>query len=227
MMRTMLMTLLAVGLAATAQAATVTLSLDVDQNAKTWAALAQLDTDVDNNGLASISVDVVGHGGVTVNSSKCEMPQGFTAGFQPWGFKFLRFDQAVPPDIPGIGVGASLDTISWPRTTLFVTDYAFLPGSKANANPADGPPLVEWFVPALIASGTYTGESGMLTINLTQDALAGVLKKGFNYGDPPGQGDVEPAQVIPGEAIIIPEPGTLALLLLGGLGLLVFQLRRK
>jgi len=205
-------------IAVPASAATVTLSITASGG--NWTAFAS-DSVGDNAGLADFAIDVVGSGGLTVNSSKLAAPRS------------LRFDADGNPELTGfatftnggtngVDIAASQGTVynganDPNQDALVYQGVGQVPGSADN---------ISWTAPVKIATGTYTGTAGTLSVTLDTHDTGGVKIDTLNQvnsdGTWAGPGHVSAATVIPGSTTVVavPEPASLGLLAIGSLGLL-------
>ncbi len=215
-MKNFVMTMLVIGLlAGSASAAIVTLDLVADPGGTgTWGVYASVSLG-DNEGLAIFDLDVVGSGGLTVDSSVNESPKGTAqidfSQFFPYGFSELRSDGTA-----GLGVSAGQPTIYQgandpQKDSLVLQGVGQTAGSYTPVPPlGHAGPAASWGAPVLLASGTY---SGLGTLSASAGAASwGVLASGSAWSGP---GNVELAQEVIGDQEIIPEPATM-LILLGG-----------
>ncbi|NQU24451.1 MAG: PEP-CTERM sorting domain-containing protein [Candidatus Nealsonbacteria bacterium] len=213
-MRALLAIALVFGMAVMSQAATITLTVEADEVAKTWEAFAKVDGGSDNDGISSIWFDVTADGDLAITGSTLELPRGFD-GAQMWGFTVSRNDGAN-----GMGLRGGLVTTS--VGDAVVTDFGVAAGSMTNIIGTMGPD--SWSVPALIASGTYDGEAGNIYVD-TRNGVVNLLDNNRNHAQ---SGQVFDEQKVIGGSVSVPvpEPSTFVLLGLAGLGLFAVRRRR-
>ena len=200
---------------ASAQAAIVTLDLQLDTVAETWQVYALITGG--SEGLSDFGLNVVGSGGAVVTGSTNKAPTATNfdgSEVTQYGFYDMRSN-----GVNGVGIVANQPSI-YPgvndpaKDALVLKDVGISAGSQAGN-------LISavWAVPVLLAEGTYFGDLGTIvaagagTWNLLEDGWA-------------GPGHLEPASgVLSGSVQIgeVPEPATMSLLVIGGLALL----RRK
>jgi hypothetical protein len=146
-------------------AATLTLTL-VSPTIGQWQVFGQLSNNTDNDGLASLIINVQAAGdALGISSSLNELPEGVhywldgNVQSQLVGFTEFRSDGNS-----GIGICAGQKTTSLGQVVL--TDV----GYSAGSTPGDetglglGPTLISWSSPVLMASGTYSGLYGTLSV---------------------------------------------------------------
>jgi len=147
------------------RAADLALTLSRPQ-AGQWQAFGQLSNNTDNDGLSSLIIDVTAvTGDLAVSSSTCRLPYGthywLDGGVQS---QLVGFTEFRSNGSAGIGICAGQQTTSLGQVVL--TDVGYSAGSY----PGDetglglGPTLISWSAPVLIASGSYSGVYGMLSV---------------------------------------------------------------
>lgn len=150
-------------LAAAAPAAQLSLSVKRPSEGQ-WQVFGLLSNNTDNDGLASLIIDVTGSGELAIAGSTCQLP----AGIHYWldngvqsryvGFNEFRSDGAA-----GIGIRAGQRTTALDRVVLIDIGYSAgsYPGDQTGQG--RGPEWITWAAPVLIASGTYAGTWGTFT----------------------------------------------------------------
>jgi hypothetical protein len=174
-----------------------------------WQVFGQLSTNTDNDGLSSLIIDVSASGGdVAVSSSLCKLPYGThywldgNVHSQLVGFTEFRSNGSS-----GIGICAGQKTTSLGQVVL--TDVGYSAGSYPGDQTGGtlGPTLISWSSPVLIASGTYSGHAGTLSVALGAGQV-NVLEEGR---DPSATGGVrvlsDPSDSVSGGQIRIYCPG--------------------
>jgi hypothetical protein len=205
-------------------AATVHLSLVADPAAKTWEAYLSIDDPTEETlGLAGIEFDVTAGGGLVIDSSLNRLPLATETSdlvtFFQKGFTLLRSDGVAGSDIRA-------------AQSIFNTQSSTGSGKNSILEGVGESPLVEAngllpatnvAFPVLVATGTYSGELGILQISGTPSnttLLPAVL--------PPVGAPIttfSPPVVVGAVVLFVPEPSTTALCLLGLPGMAYF--RRK
>jgi hypothetical protein len=189
----------------TAQAAVLTLTVveedpwgiagwgpNITADTRYWAVYGQLDTTADNDGIASLWIDVVGSGNVQITDSYQALPRGNEKPAKtliPWGFQNLIFDYNGSY---GLGMGAGQKTGTGPDNTI-LRDIGSVGGTRTDVL-AEG--YNTWTAPVLIATGCFTGTTGMITArDATSVGSVGVnlLPQGYVFGGaPPIAGTLAP-----------------------------------
>jgi len=169
-------------------------------------------------GLGGAEFSIVGSGGIVVTGSTIRLPQAFPSDGNgdpfPTGFTQFRTNGAA-----GVAVRAAQNTPSYAISDNGISNI--ITGVGLNAGTQSGN---TWAFPVRVASGTYTGTSGFLTITgnpanttflpATLPAnSAGAVPVGIQTFSP----DAVNGQTTP---IGVPEPASLSLLALGGSALL-------
>ena len=164
----------------TARAAVVTLDMQANAATNTWDLYATVSNDT--RGLASFNVDVIGSGGATITSSTLKAPRPLNAAQTDFaGFNLFRNSGTT-----GVDIRASQDTVSG-DASLILLDQGIA-------------------TPIYLASGTFSGTTGLLTASLHQDGLFNVFPSGYVTG-----GATSAAPVV-GDSVAVPEPSMIALL---------------
>ena len=180
-------------------AAVLTLSIEVDDpmaSSGNWRAYGQLDGDTDNDGLASVAIDVVGDGGAYVTGSEVMLPSGSVFIMSPFTLYSFGFNQNVDHGAHGVKMAGGQHTVN-PGTDVILTDVGWAAGSTP---PESAAPAVSWDVPVLIAQGTYEGgvPGSSLEVYTTPGRQVNVLVDGYVQGQSAGvikADDVIPALV--------------------------------
>lgn len=186
------------------RAAELTLTL-ARPEARQWQVFGQLSNNVDNDGLASLIIDVSAiSGDLAISSTALQLPYGthywLDGGVQS---QLVGFTEFRSNGSAGIGIRAGQKTTSLGQVVL--TDVGYSAGSY----PGDetglglGPTLISWSAPVLIASGSYTGASGMLTVAVG----AGQVNVLDEARDPSAVGGVHRIETVTGGQIRIYCPG--------------------
>jgi hypothetical protein len=129
-----------------------------------WQVFGLLSNNTDNDGLASLIINVTGNGEVAIATSTCQLP----AGIHYWldngvQSQYVGFNEFRSDGSAGIGIRAGQRTTALDRVVLVDVGYS------AGSYPGDetglglGPEWITWAAPVLIASGTYTGTWGTFT----------------------------------------------------------------
>jgi hypothetical protein len=209
------------GLAAVnAYSQTATLSIQASNGY--WAAFAATDSGTDNIGLASFAIDVIGTDGVIVTGSYNAAPDyveregffEFPSNGQGGGM-YLSTTSGLP-GIPGNGIGIAAEQ-------MFFDDHPNAPFIVPGEEPIQG--FGKAF-PAEIAQGTYSGTSGILTVQPDTSIGAGIQTLNeVSDGQWVGPGNISTDTTFSGSVAIVPEPSDLVFPLLAGVALT--RARRK
>lgn len=143
-------------------AQTVQLTLTIDPSAHTWAAYEQNSDPAGTSGLHGLSFDVVGAGGATVTSSAVALPAGSDADLGATGFTVFRDNGAV-----GVGITAfQANALRASAADATVTNvFTGLGNTAGTIHTGSGTGTVSVGKPALLATGTYAGDAGTITIS--------------------------------------------------------------
>lgn len=170
-----------------------------------WQVFGQLSNNTDNDGLSSLIVDVWAIGGdVAVSSSACQLPYGthywLDGGVQS---ELVGFTEFRSDGTSGIGVCAGQKTTSLGQVVL--TDVGYSSGSFPGDETGQGlgPTLISWSAPILIASGSYSGLYGTLSVEVGNGQV-NVLDEGR---DPCATGGVHQIEIVTGGQLRIYCPG--------------------
>lgn len=148
------------------QAATLVLSASSPASLS-WQVFGSLNTNADNDGLASLIVDVTAWGSLTIGSSLCRLPAGthywLDGGVQS---ELVGFTEYRSNGVAGNGVRAGQRTVAADQVVL--EDVGYLAGSYPGDQTGQGlgPLSIDWSAPVLIASGTFTGQWGRISVNV-------------------------------------------------------------
>jgi len=225
---------------------TANLSLAVDQGTQTWSAYLTLtDTSSETLGLSGVYIDVWGSGteygpwtgGLDVDSATSKLPSGYAligGSGTTQGFGASAAGTAVDTGYELLGsLQANMHTADATYDNILVGV-----GKVAGSAPSMIPATIVWAHPVLVAEGTYTGTEGWINVS---------LRKGTDPAKPEEFGKATSVTMLPDElpasgvtfatsspmagddyraSFFVPEPATLALLGLGGLGVLLRRKRR-
>jgi len=230
-------------------AVTIDLSITADTGTKTWQVHATVtDSSDESLGLHGIGIDVWGSqtqygpwtGGLSVNDGVD--PLGVMVlpmGVCPTYFWTIGFGaNQVGGDVVGTGIelmGVMQPSVHQQRTISSVVYNSILKGVGETSGSA--PVLggdVSWDHPVLVAEGTYTGDVGWLNVSLYKDQAGKATSVSVLPATLPAPttGGASFAAVYPmagtnyRASVFVPEPATLALVALGGLGLVFGRKRR-
>ena len=150
-----------------AQAATMSFSV-VQPSAGQWQVYGSLGGVADNDGLASVILDVTGWGNLSITSSQLRLPYGthyWLNGSQVQS-EVVGFSEYRNDGVSGVGIRAGQRTVTAGNVVL--EDVGFLAGTTPGDTTGQGlgPATINWSAPVLIASGTYTGSWGKVKVNV-------------------------------------------------------------
>lgn len=162
--------------AVSAQAGTVQLTLTVDSTTNSFSVFEQNLNPTDTVGLEGLGFDVTGAGGASVVSVTNRLPMGNDDELGPTGFTFFRTNGTLSGgndmDISGFQNPGSYSV----NTAGDVTNVYKGVGNVAemvNSGDSSGVPTPKSIaLPALIATGKYSGTAGTLTVSTTTDRVA-------------------------------------------------------
>jgi hypothetical protein len=170
-----------------------------------WQAFGQLSNNTDNDGLSSLIIDVQAAGGdLGVSSSTCQLPYGthywLDGNVQS---QLVGFTEFRSNGTNGTGVRAGQKTTSLGQVVL--TDVGYSDGNTPGDETGQelGPTLISWSAPALIASGSYSGLYGTLSVTVGAGQV-NVLDEGRDPSQPGGVHQIE--SVLAGQLRIL-HPG--------------------
>ena len=206
---------------ATSWATNVNLALTVDQAAKTWTVKATL-SDAQSLGLGSFSVDVQGTGGISILRAT---PAAQT-NKSPTEFNSLRSGGIVSgTNVTGIAGGQdAIGAVNNQDDSVLKYGYALPTNATGQfVGPVTG--LGE----ITLASGPYTGTGGAITVVPTPATFFTMFPTTWDANaTPPGssQSQIAATTVVPATVNIVPEPASIILMGLAGLGIVVGARRR-
>lgn len=152
------------GLATVALGDIVVLDLVLDQGAKTWQVLGSIVGEgggvPTSQGLSAFTFDVTGAGGAAVVTSTNQSPRTKSGKFFTGGFVELRSGGTA-----GVGIRAAQGTVYGTdpneyQDSLVIQGVGIVAGSWTDG---DGG-TCSWAYPALLASGTFSGTAGKLSV---------------------------------------------------------------
>ena len=145
------------------------LSLSVQRPATgQWQVYGLLSNNTDNDGLASLIINVTGSGELAITGSTCQLPAGIHYWLDGGGVQsqYVGFNEFRSDGSAGIGIRAGQRTAALDKIVLTDVGYSAgsYPGDQTGQNL--GPTWIAWASPVLIASGTYSGTWGTFTASL-------------------------------------------------------------
>ena len=157
------------GLGATSVHATPIVTLSLNAYGGEWTAYAQLDNGTDNVGLVWFAIDVIGAGGVTVTTSYDAAPLGSVqVGTKAYDTGFAEFlsngvgGGTAGTGAPGNGIGiTAAQNVTYGGINIPNRDLDVIQGFGKTPGSQDG---FTWAAPTEIAYGTYSGNSGTLSV---------------------------------------------------------------
>ena len=200
---------LAIMLASAGSLQAAVLDLTIEAAAGEWQVYGLLDGDTDNDGIASIVLDVVGLDGVAVTGSQRELPRFYDTSFNQTGFVHTFSSDGTD----GTGIAQLQVTVNTPVGVRILTGIGSVGGSEmAPFAPPGFPPagMQTWGAPVLLASGTYddtgAGAGAGLAVDLAPTTQLNVLIEGYTQGQT--QGVREADGVLPGQVLLGGDPPT-------------------
>lgn len=192
-------------LAVSAQGADFTLTLQ-QPAAGQWQVYGQLSTSGDNDGLASLIINVQGTNDLAITSSVNNLPFGTHYYYGTGGTIFSQgvgFTEYRSNGSAGIGVRAGQKTTSLGQVIL--TDVGYSAGSTSGdaTGTGLGPVSINWSSPVLIASGTYSGLWGTLSATVGAGQV-NVLDQAHN---PSNSGQVHQVESVTAGMLRVLHPG--------------------
>jgi hypothetical protein len=170
-----------------------------------WQVFGLLSNNTDNDGLASLIVNITGTGDLGVATSTCQLPVGIHYWMvgQNVQSKYVGFTEFRSDGTYGIGIRAGQRTTALDQVVL--TDVGYSAGSYPGDQTGQGlgPLQITWATPVLIASGTYSGTWGVFTAAIG-DGQINVLNQNR---DPNAVGQVHKIESVTSGAVQILHPG--------------------
>jgi len=206
-------------------ASTVNLSVMVDPASHTWQAFADVE-DLNSSGLSAIQFDVTSVGGITLGTTQgasplslSNLPQGalFSPTFTSAGFYLLSAASDISTtDLQFRGGQASQYVPGTSGHGNIVVGFG-KPGASGSfaGDITLGTP---WSFPAIVAHGTYSGNSGSISISADPAFTALLPVAATVTSQQPFASHVP--DIINGGTAAVPEPTAVAIVALGGIAAL-------
>lgn len=182
---------------------TPTVELTIHASDGFWSVYAA-DSTGNNAGIEDYDLDVVASGGISLLSCRNQTPTGTDDIGAADGFGLLTSNGNVSGGSV-LGITGAQAAIYDSSTNNLVEDQAVIQGfgQVASSSLMNNPWNVSWSQPALIASGSYEGISGSLTVKSDPTAITGFQCLDIvQNGQWAGPGNVENANVISASAQI-------------------------